>query len=174
MAKAFVYMTWSVLKSCLFKLPAPDILTSFVSWVLPLYLPKHHSGHFPTSLVSFPVGRDDWSYWFLGSKSDIQCIRGLYAVTPCLCRRYMQRRPLLLQQSPPGAAGFYKSLQSILVTVLMVHLHCKAAETFSPQIRVIRLQGISLSDNFSSYREIKPGGECAISNACTYIYFLIC
>lgn len=47
-------------------------------------------------------------------------------------------------------------------------------ETFSPQIHVIRLQAISLSDNFSSYREIKPGGECAISNACTYIYFLIC
>lgn len=50
----------------------------------------------------------------------------------------------------------------------------QTAETFSPQICVIRLQAISLSDNFSSYREIKPGGECAISNACTYIYFLIC
>lgn len=50
----------------------------------------------------------------------------------------------------------------------------QTAETFLPQICVIRLQAIFLSDNFSSYREIKPGGVSAVSNASTYIYFLIC
>lgn len=48
-------------------------------------------------------------------------------------------------------------------------------ETFSAQTCVTgRPTGLTLSDNFSSYKEIKPGDECAISNACTYIYFLIC
>lgn len=49
---------------------------------------------------------------------------------PHVCAEYMQRGPLLLQQSPPGTAGFYKSLQSIPVTALMVHLHCKLPKPF--------------------------------------------
>lgn len=50
----------------------------------------------------------------------------------------------------------------------------QTAETFSPQICVVGLQGISLPDNLGSYRETKPGGGCASSNAFSYICFLIC
>lgn len=85
------------------------------------------------------------------------------AAIACRCAAIFSRGSWFLQ-IPPKHPGDNPDGTSALQT----------AETFSPQIHVTRLQGISLSDNFSSYREIEPGGECALSNACTYIYFLIC